>query len=77
MNFGSRRLRRRAPTTTACSTRQTLAKNAQDLDFNYRDRQRQLRSSASQISPWMAAGSSLLSGSRQGGVVLVQLRRRA
>lgn len=39
----------------------TAAKNAADQDFNYRDRSRQLRSGASQIKPWMAAGSSLLS----------------
>lgn len=41
---------------------ETAAKNAADLDFNYRDRSRQLRSGAKQIRPWMAAGGSLLSG---------------
>jgi hypothetical protein len=40
---------------------QTVAKNAQDLDFNYRDRSSQLRSGAAQIRPWMSAGGSLLS----------------
>lgn len=40
---------------------ETAAKNAADLDFNYRDRSRQLRSGAGQVRPWMSAGGSLLS----------------
>lgn len=40
---------------------QTLAKNAADLDFNYRDRSSQLRSGAAQVRPWMSAGGSLIS----------------
>lgn len=40
---------------------ETAARNAADVDFNYRDRSRQLRSGARQVRPWMAAGGSLLS----------------
>lgn len=63
MNFGSAGGLQASTDYYGLQDQTTLARNAQDVDFNYRDKSSQLRSSASQISPWMAAGSSLLSSS--------------
>lgn len=61
MNFGSAGSLQASTDYYGLNDQHTLARNAQDVDFNYRDKVGQLRSGASQIRPWMAAGGSLLS----------------
>lgn len=63
MNFGSAASIRAANDYYGLRDQTTAARNAADVDFNYRDRARQLRSGSAQIRPWMAAGGSLLSSS--------------